>query len=279
MSNEAIALNKKIYNATAPLYELRHDEIFNPTEQTRIRDNLVNLFSNLATGTAAPHVLDFGSGTGNLTRHLLALGASVVASDVSEGCLRELRTVSGSHGCLDTVVLNGRDLSWASNELFDMVVTYSVLHHVPDYLAAVKEFVRVIKPGGIIYIDHEVCPSYWANDPQYLAYCSELDNSKQIRPSTSGQSLSALFPQKGWLRRLRAQLWLKRNRVIDEGDIHVHPHDHIEWDAIYDLLSPCFQILQMNDYLVCREPLLTAPVWERWRSKCVDIRQIVARKN
>lgn len=279
MSNEAIALNKKIYNATASLYELRHDEIFNPTEQTRIRDNLASIFSNLVTGAAAPHVLDFGSGTGNLTRHLLALGASVVASDVSEGCLRELRTVAGSIGCLDTVVLNGRDLSWASDDLFDMVVTYSVLHHVPDYLAAVKEFVRVVKPGGIIYIDHEVSPSYWDNDPKYLAYCSELDNSKLMGPTTSLQSLFDLIPQKGWLRRLRARLWLKRNRVIDEGDIHVHLHDHIEWDAIYDLLSPYCNILKMDDYLVCREPLLTAPVWERWRSKCVDIRQIVARKN
>lgn len=55
-----------------------------------------------------------------------------------------------------------------------MVATYSVLHHVPDYLKIVDEFVRVLKPGGVIYIDHEVSPSYWEINDTYQSYLEEL---------------------------------------------------------------------------------------------------------
>ena len=45
-----------------------------------------------------------------------------------------------------------------------MAVTYSVLHHVPDYLRAVNELVRVLKPGGLLYIDHEFTDNHWRPD-------------------------------------------------------------------------------------------------------------------
>lgn len=48
-----------------------------------------------------------------------------------------------------------------------MVATYSVLHHIPDYLGVIKELIRVTKPGGIIYIDHEVNEQYWEKSAVY----------------------------------------------------------------------------------------------------------------
>ncbi|TWJ19369.1 methyltransferase family protein [Geobacter argillaceus] len=279
MMHDAVKLNRKIYNATAPLYEERHGEIFNPTEQGRIADSLRSCLASLVTGAVAPRVLDFGAGTGNLTRQLLSLGATVVAADVSEGCLRELRTSTGRQHCLETTVLNGRDLAWADSASFDLVATYSVLHHVPDYLAAVGEFVRVVKPGGIIYIDHEVCPSYWEDEPEYSAYSRELAELQEVKPPPVLPRLPKLFARKGLWRYLLAAVWLKRNRIADEGDIHVHKHDHIEWAAIREILAPHCQILQERDYLVCRERQQPAPVWERWRDRCADMRLIIARKN
>ena len=50
---------------------------------------------------------------------------------------------------------------------YDMVATYSVLHHVPDYLRIVEEMARVLKPGGILYLDHEASDSYWEGDKVY----------------------------------------------------------------------------------------------------------------
>jgi ubiquinone/menaquinone biosynthesis C-methylase UbiE len=275
---DQITHNSRVHDIIAPLYEARHGEIFNQTEQRRIHDLLEYTVSCIQTGAEVPRVLDFGAGTGNLTRHLLSLGAEVVAADVSAGCLRELKLLSNRAEQLELSLLNGSDLSQFADESFDMVATYSVLHHVPDYLAIVNEFVRVVKPGGIVYIDHEVCPAYWERRPEYLAYCREVAELQSVPPETLVQRLLHIFRQNGWWRHLSSTLRVRWNRVSDEGDIHVHSDDHIEWPRIRNLLEPVCGILREQDYLVCRERAIPPPAWEKWSGLCVDMRLLIAGK-
>lgn len=276
--HDQITHNSRVHDMIAPLYEARHGEIFNQTEQQRIHELLAYAVACIRTGSGVPRILDFGAGTGNLTRHLLNLGAEVIASDVSAGCLRELELLSKNTEHLDSSLLNGHDLSQFSDESFDMVATYSVLHHVPDYLAIVNEFVRVLKPGGILYIDHEVCPVYWEIRPEYQEYCREIDELQQASPDSFIQRVSNVFRQKNSWRYLLSSFWVQWNKVPDEGDIHVHPDDHIEWQEIRGLLDPCCEILREQDYLVCRERTFPAVAWEKWRNQCVDMRLIIARR-
>lgn len=273
---DRIIHNSRVHDLIAPLYEARHGEIFNQAEQQRIHELLNYAVTSIRTGAEVPSVLDFGAGTGNLTRHLLGLGAAVVASDVSAGCLRELKSSAKKAERLELSPLNGHDLSQFPDESFDMVATYSVLHHVPDYLAIVSEFIRVVKPGGIVYIDHEVCPAYWESRPEYLAYCREVAESQFAQPFF--QRISHVFQQKYWWRYLSSALRVKWNEVADEGDIHVHPDDHIEWPKIRSRLEPFCEILREQDYLVCRERAFPPPAWEKWRGRCVDMRLFVAGK-
>lgn len=275
---DQITHNGKVHDLIAPLYEDRHVEIFNQTEQLRLSELLSYATKAIQTDSEIPRVLDYGAGTGNLTRHLLNLGAAVVASDVSSACLRELTSSSSGSERLELSLLNGFDLSQFAEESFDMVATYSVLHHVPDYCAILSEFVRVVKPGGIIYIDHEVCPSYWENRQEYQMYCSEVSEQMSAQQDTYLQRLSHVINHRSWWRYLLSTLRVKWNQVSDEGDIHVYPDDHIDWHEIRDLLEPCCDILRENDYLVCRERGFPAPVWEKWHSHCVDMRLIVAIK-
>jgi len=278
LKENMLDVNKRAYNAIAPLYEDRHSEIFNFVEQNRICDVLKWGIGNIRTSSKIPRVLDFGAGTGNLTRHLLNLGVSVVASDVSSGCLRELKSSNGESKLLELSLLNGHDLSQFSDGSFDMVGTYSVLHHVPDYLSIVNEFVRVLKPGGIIYIDHEVCPAYWENNPEYQTYCREISELQSASPDTFLQSILHVFRKNCWWRYLSSALWVKWSKVSDEGDIHVYHDDHIEWQKIRNLLEPCCEILQEQDYLVCRERTFPALTWKKWSNTCVDMRLILAVK-
>jgi SAM-dependent methyltransferase len=204
-----------MHDIIAPLYEGRHGEIFNPTEQGRIHDVLHSqLGKTLCQGV--PRVLDFGAGTGNLTKQLLMLGAAVVAADVSECCLRELLVSVGRQSRLETMILNGRDLAGVDSNSFDMVATYSVLHHVPDYLAIVDEFVRVVKPGGIIYIDHEVCPSFWEDNEEYQQYCQEL---AEFHKSSSDGILRRLLKADTQGCYILATLKHRANQIVDDGDI------------------------------------------------------------
>lgn len=274
--NTQVRHNKKVHDAAASSYERNHTEIYNPTEQARIANVLEDAISRIATLAEGPLILDFGAGTGNLTGHLLRLGARVVAADVSKKSLVALTEKFAGTNRLEIVELNGIDLSTFDNNSLDMVATYSVLHHVPDYLGAVKEFVRVVKPGGIIYIDHECAPCVWQEgNRSYENYMMEYR-------SVYGRSLSQkvvskimnLFSFSAWRRLVNRKLF----GLSEEGDIHVTKDDHIEWDLIEDIFRAQCDLVIRRDYLVCREVSLRAPLHSRYADVCADMRVIVVKK-
>lgn len=278
MQNELIVRNRTIYDSMFPLYEQQHEEIFNRTEQARIHAELQWALTQIRGGDEICYAFDFGTGTGNLTRHLLDLGAHVVAADVSEGCLKHLAdTVSGA-GRLKTVLINGSNLENILSNSFDVVATYSVLHHIPDYMAAVRELVRVTRPGGVILIDHENAPCFWEFTENYSHYTDDLAQLVTKHRETVVERVKRVFFRRGIFRYLKAVAWHLRNPFIGEGDIHVHPEDHIDWYAIRRCLEPECDILKEEDYLVCRELESPPPVWEKWHGRTADMRMIVARK-
>lgn len=269
-----IRYNKRVHDEQARTYESAHVEIYNEIEQRRIRTLLEEHIATLRRERNEIHAFDFGSGTGNLTGHLLDLGLRVVAADVSPESLVALETRLRGRGDLTTAVLNGTDLEGFRDGQFDVVATYSVLHHVPDYLAIVREFARVVRPGGLIVIDHECCPEYWAGNPTYREYLAayharHAPTRAQLWLGRARRSLSL----SQW-RRFLAQKFLGINA---EGDIHVFPHDHIEWDRIRAALSSC-EVVTETDYLVCRERVEPPPLHEAYRDRCHDMRVGVYRR-
>lgn len=286
--HKAIAHNILVHDRVAQHYDVNHVEIYNPTEQKRINYTLQKVVKSVSTGSEKVVVLDFGAGTGNITNHLLNLDVNVIATDVSPVSLEQLSIKLGRVDGLQTVLLNGDNLANFQDNAVDMVATYSVLHHVPDYLKIIDEFVRVVKPGGVIYFDHEVCPTYWEFNENYLDYLTQLGEDFRW-----GYLLALEIPDdnKGHVSNLNAMVkrmlargaWTgpilkKLDLVYDEGDIHSFKNDHIEWDAIEArLLSRC-EIINKTDYLVCREISAQAPVWAKWQNTCADMRMLVARK-
>lgn len=49
-----------------------------------------------------------------------------------------------------------------SDETMDAVFGFGVLHHIPDWQGALKEIVRILKPGGI-YLFEELYPALYQN--------------------------------------------------------------------------------------------------------------------
>jgi len=268
--------NKKVHDAVASSYEGLHTEIYNPTEQARIFAALTQAVSSIGTLSRPPEALDFGAGTGNLTGHLLKAGAVVTAADVSSQSLKELKAKYGSQANIVLLELNGRDLSEIPDDTFDLVATYSVLHHVPDYLAAVREFMRVVKPGGVIFIDHEAAPVIWDGDqPSYREYLAELQ--KAYGPSRTAmirRKIFNLFSYRAWVRLINRKLF----GLNGEGDIHVTTEDHIEWSRIESILLERCDVVARHDYLVCRETEVVPMFYNNYRERAVDIRMLVCRK-
>ena len=124
----------------------------------------------------------------------------------------------------------------------------------------------VTRPGGIVYIDHEHSADYWRADPVYREFvrrARRVDWRKYLDPQ-------AYY---GKLRRL-----LFDPHYSNEGDVHVWPDDHIEWDAIEaNLRASGFEILFVEDFLVCRSGY-RRPVYEQYRQACTDMRVMAMRR-
>ncbi len=98
--------------------------------------------------TAGERVLDVAAGTGVSTVELRRSGAEVVACDFSLGMLRRGRA---KHATLDLVAGDALRLPFA-DAAFDAVTISFGLRNVADVDAALREFARVVRPGGRLVI-------------------------------------------------------------------------------------------------------------------------------
>jgi SAM-dependent methyltransferase len=267
----SVAAYRKVHRG----YEARHDEIFNPIEQGRLRAALERAVADV--DGPARRALDLGCGTGNLTAHLLELGLDVVAADVSPEFLGGVaRRFAGRP--VETLELDGLGLDGVADGSLDLVAAYSVLHHVPDYLAMVREAHRVLRPGGVLYLDHEVNDAFWEQGGCLAELRAALDARRH--PGWWNPV------RKRWQRYLMPSKYVfaVRQKIdplfwLDEGDIHVWPADHVEWDRIAAVLGEQgAEILRTEDYLVSRAEY-PADLYEAYAGRCSDMRLLVARKS
>jgi SAM-dependent methyltransferase len=274
---QIIAANVRRYRFQARSYTRRHDEIFNVVESDRLRAGLSRALSAVTTDASHPRVLDFGCGSGNVTQQLVGLGAQVTAADVSPEFLRMIRRNFPDQSTVLPLELNGRDLDGIPDASFDMVTAYSVLHHVPDYLLAVSELCRVIRPGGVLYIDHEAAPGVWAGDEQLKAYRAAIQAHEL---ASLGRFLDRSYVRaqiRRVLRQVRRRL-LRDPRYWEEGDIHVWPDDHVEWDRVSSVVEEAgLTVLEETDYLV-RRARVPAHIFEQFSRLTADTRLLIARR-
>ncbi len=97
---------------------------------------------------APDRILDIAAGTGTSSMALLAEGVSVVAADFSNGMLDEGRK---RYPKLEFVFADAMKLPFKDQE-FDVVTMSFGLRNVENHNVALKEFFRVLKPGGRLVI-------------------------------------------------------------------------------------------------------------------------------
>jgi SAM-dependent methyltransferase len=269
----AIAANRRAHDALGAGYDARHPEIFNAVEQARLAAAVRRAVALAARGGRPVRALDVGCGTGNLTAHLIAAGARVTAADLSQAFIDLVAARHRGAGLEDVLLLNGTDLRPIADGAFDLVVTYSVLHHVPDYAALVGEMARVTAPGGIVMIDHERTDDSWTS-PDYAAFLREAVTWPPRR------WWYFLQPSRYW-KRLRPMLEWRRwgnPRWMPEGDLHIWPDDHIEWTRVDAALEARGCTVEVRDQYLLFEPRYARDAWERWQGRTADMQMVMARK-
>lgn len=199
-SSRRIAENRAAHDRLLGGYDDRHPEIFNVIEQDRLARSVTGAAAAIRTPTPPDSrlLLDVGAGTGNLTAHLLGCRGRVVASDLSTGMLAALARRHAATDRFSIQPLNGTDLRPLADASVDLVAAYSVLHHVPDYLALVREMARVVRVGGVILIEHEKSPAYWVWGPELAQFFGE----------------AVVRPPKRWTRFIHPATYWRRIRPL-----------------------------------------------------------------
>ncbi len=115
---------------------------------TYARDRFVHIAGS--DGWPYQKALEIGCGTGFFLLNLRQAGVLVegCVTDISPGMVEVAkRNARGLGFEVDGRVADAEDVPYPDNH-FDLVIGHAVLHHIPDVEQALREALRVLKPGG-----------------------------------------------------------------------------------------------------------------------------------
>jgi len=104
-------------------------------------------------------LLDVGCGPGSITAGFADYVESAVGVDYSDEVVQEARDAAAGKDNLEFIAASVYELPFPDHS-FDVVFTHQVLQHLPDPVGALREMLRVTKPGGIVGSREAICSTY-----------------------------------------------------------------------------------------------------------------------
>jgi len=118
---------------------------------------------------AGKDVLDVGCQWGATCIGLARAGARVTGLDVEERLMEGARVRAREQGVEATFVHGFAEALPFPDASFDAIVCVNVLEHVREHEATIREMMRVLRPGGRLYLDgpNRLSPHWLRRDPHY----------------------------------------------------------------------------------------------------------------
>jgi ubiquinone/menaquinone biosynthesis C-methylase UbiE len=126
---------------------------FRPENQAKVRA----VVESLARRVGGGRLLDVGCGTGFLINLAKGLFQTIDGIDVTPAMLDRVDTSGGNV----TLHVGAAEVLPFDDGTFDMASSYAFMHHVADHRAILREVSRVLRKGGLFYIDLEPNKLFW----------------------------------------------------------------------------------------------------------------------
>ena len=139
--------------------------------------HLIHHLVQLSSERPSLHVLDVGTGSGTIATSFLKYmppGGHITATDISNDILMRARELAETKGAKNITfeLASAFELPYP-DAAFDVVHAHQVLCHLATPLHALKEMLRVARPGGIV--------SLRETDMDTWSYWPETDGFKKYR--------------------------------------------------------------------------------------------------
>jgi SAM-dependent methyltransferase len=149
-TDEILDVNRRYHDVAAADYDVKWGVDFGAVGRAQVLGKV----SKLLGRDPGPfgRSLEIGAGTGYFTLNLLQAGVvgAAVCTDVSPGMLAALRGNAERLGLdVETAACDAAALPF-DDASFDLVLGHAVLHHLPELERAFAEFLRVLRPGGVL---------------------------------------------------------------------------------------------------------------------------------
>ncbi|MBS3913928.1 MAG: class I SAM-dependent methyltransferase [Bacteroidetes bacterium] len=171
-------------------------------------------------------IADIGCGTGIMSVMWARQGHTVYGLDVNEALLEIAGQRAMEEGlAIEFSLGSATQLPWADQSM-DVCIAPELLEHVVEWEACLKEFVRILKPNGILFIStaNKLCPiqqefnlPFYSWYPSYIKhYCEEL--ARTTHPQLAGY---AKYPAVNWFSfyQLRKEFSKLGMKAFDRFDI------------------------------------------------------------
>lgn len=147
-----VEANVRVHTQLADQYDLTEPH-FRPENRAKVRARL----EDLASRAGSQRLLDFGCGTGFVLNLASDLFDQLDGVDATRAMLDRVDLASGNialhEGMVEHVPFD--------DDTFNMVTAYSFLDHLESHTAALTEALRVLRPGGVLYVDLIPNRNFW----------------------------------------------------------------------------------------------------------------------
>jgi 2-polyprenyl-3-methyl-5-hydroxy-6-metoxy-1,4-benzoquinol methylase len=180
------AVNVTFHNFEAEVYDYEHSDMWEtlPREFNRLVGDCAEVSKNLNE----LQLLDVGCGTGLATDCLLktALGSKIKSIDLLDTSRTMLKQVAerAQRWSVPVTIYEGLVDTLPKGKKYSLIVTCSVLHHVPD-LPGFLRTIRSLQSDGGMYIHLQDPNGDYLTDPEYLQRVARAERRKLLPNSIS----------------------------------------------------------------------------------------------